>query len=193
MKALSASEAVVAIDGGMLTSEKLVGAGLDRIAARDGTVKAWVHLDRELALKQARAADAAKGGVLRGVPIGVKDIIDTHDMPTGPTRRFEGRPPGDAARVALCRTANAVILGKMTTEFANRHAGPTTTPNVSHSPGGSSSGRRGGGRHVPLAFGTQTGGSRSGPPLIAAAGYRPSAISPASASRCSAIRSIRSA
>jgi amidase len=144
MKPLSATEAVRAIEAGTLTSEKLVQACLDRIAERDPVVKAWVHLDPALALKQARAADQAKGGVLRGVPVGVKDIIDTHDMPTGHNSPiFAGTQPfGDAACVALCRTANAVILGKtVTTEFANRHPGPTTNPhNAAHTPGGSSSG-----------------------------------------------------
>src|SRR3954468_15765969 len=126
MKPLSASEAAKAIEAGTLTSEKLVQSCLDRIAERDPVVKAWVHLDPAYALKQARAADAATSGVLRGVPVGVKDIIDTYDMPTGHNSAiFEGKVPlADAACVALCRTANAVILGKtVTTEFANRHPG----------------------------------------------------------------------
>jgi len=87
MKPLSATDAVKAIEAGTLTSEKLVQASLDRIAERDPVVKAWVHLDPALALAQARAADLAKGGLLRGVPIGGKDIIDTHDMPPATTRR----------------------------------------------------------------------------------------------------------
>ena len=180
MKPLSASEAVAAIEGGTLTSEKYVGACLDRIADREPTVKAWAHLNRELALKQAKAADAAKGGLLRGVPIGVKDIIDTHDMPTGHNSPiFEGTQPfGDAACVALCRSANAVIMGKtVTTEFANRHPGPTTNPhNAAHTPGGSSSGSAAAvaDGHVPLAFGTQTGGSVIRPAAYCGVvGYKP--------------------
>jgi amidase len=180
MKPLSATEAAKAIEGGTLTSEKLVQACLDRIAERDPVVKAWVHLDPALALKQARAADAAKGGVLRGVPIGVKDIIDTHDMPTGHNSAiFEGTQPfGDAACVALCRDANGVILGKtVTTEFANRHPGPTTNPhNAGHTPGGSSSGSAAAvaDGHVPLAFGTQTGGSVIRPAAYCGViGYKP--------------------
>ena len=180
MKPLSASEAVKAIDSGTLTSEALVRSCLDRIAERDGTVKAWVHLDRDLALKQARAADHATGGVLRGVPIGVKDIIDTSDMPTGHNSPiFAGTQPfGDAACVALSRTANAVILGKtVTTEFANRHPGPTTNPhNAAHTPGGSSSGSAAAvaDGHVPLAFGTQTGGSVIRPAAYCGViGYKP--------------------
>jgi amidase len=180
MKPLSASEAVAAIEAGTLTSEKLVRDCLERIAERDPVVKAWVHLHPELAVKQARAADAAKGGLLRGVPVGVKDIIDTYDMPTGHNSPiFQGKVPfGDAACVALCRTANAVIMGKtVTTEFANRHPGRTTNPhNPAHTPGGSSSGSAAAvaDGHVPLAFGTQTGGSVIRPAAYCGViGYKP--------------------
>jgi amidase len=180
MRPLSATEAAKAIDAGTLTSEKFVQACLDRIAERDPVVKAWVHLDPALALQQARAADRATGGVLRGVPIGVKDIIDTHDMPTGHNSAiFAGTQPfGDAACVALCRAANGVILGKtVTTEFANRHPGPTTNPhNAAHTPGGSSSGSAAAvaDGHVPLAFGTQTGGSVIRPAAYCGViGYKP--------------------
>ena len=180
MKPLSATEALAAIEAGTLTSEKLVRDCLDRIAERDATVKAWVHLDPDLALKQAKDADAATGGLLRGIPVGVKDIIDTYDMPTGHNSPiFEGTQPfGDAACVALCRTANAVILGKtVTTEFANRHPGPTTNPhNPAHTPGGSSSGSAAAvaDGHVPLAFGTQTGGSVIRPAAYCGViGYKP--------------------
>ena len=155
-------------------------ACLDRIAEREPAVKAWAYLDPALALAQAKAADAAKGGVLRGVPIGVKDIIDTYDMPTGHNSPiFDGKVPfGDAACVALCRTANAVIMGKtVTTEFANRHPGPTTNPhNAAHTPGGSSSGSAAAvaDGHVPLAFGTQTGGSVIRPAAYCGViGYKP--------------------
>ncbi len=180
MKALSASEAAAAIEAGTLTSEKLVRACLDRIAASEPMVKAWAYLDPDLALAQAKAADMAKGGVLRGIPVGVKDIIDTYDMPTGHNSPiFAGKVPfGDAACVALCRTANAVILGKtVTTEFANRHPGPTTNPhNAAHTPGGSSSGSAAAvaDGHVPLAFGTQTGGSVIRPAAYCGViGYKP--------------------
>ena len=180
MKSLSASEAVAKIEAGTLTSEKLVRACLDRIAEREPAVKAWAFLDPELALAQAKAADATTGGALRGVPVGVKDIIDTHDMPTGHNSPiFQDKVPfGDAACVALCRTANAVILGKtVTTEFANRHPGPTTNPhNAAHTPGGSSSGSAAAvaDGHVPLAFGTQTGGSVIRPAAYCGViGYKP--------------------
>jgi amidase len=180
MKPLSATETVAAIESGKLTAEKLVRTCLERIAEREPEVKAWAFLDPALALAQAKAADAARGGVLRGVPIGVKDIIDTHDMPTGHNSPiFEGKVPfGDAACVALCRTANAVILGKtVTTEFANRHPGATVNPrNPAHTPGGSSSGSAAAvaDGHVPLAFGTQTGGSVIRPAAYCGViGYKP--------------------
>ncbi|MDI1284170.1 MAG: amidase [Reyranella sp.] len=180
MKPLSATEAVAAIEAGTLTSEKLVRDCLDRIAERDGVVKAWAHLDPGKAIAQAQAADATKGGLLRGIPVGIKDIIDTYDMPTGHNSPiFEGKVPfGDAACVALCRTANAVIMGKtVTTEFANRHAGATTNPhNAAHTPGGSSSGSAAAvaDGQVPLAFGTQTGGSVIRPAAYCGViGYKP--------------------
>jgi amidase len=180
MKPLSATDAIAAMETGKLTSEKLVRDCLDRIAEREPTVKAWAFLDPKLAIAQARAADAARGGLLRGIPIGVKDIIDTYDMPTGHNSPiFAGKVPfGDAACVALCRTANGVILGKtVTTEFANRHPGPTTNPhNPGHTPGGSSSGSAAAvaDGHVPLAFGTQTGGSVIRPAAYCGViGYKP--------------------
>lgn len=180
MKPLSATQAVAAIEAGSLTAEKLVRDCLDRISERDPTVKAWAHLDPGKAIDQARAADGARRGVLRGIPIGVKDIIDTHDMPTGHNSPiFAGRTTfGDAACVALCRTANAVIMGKtVTTEFANRHPGPTANPhNPAHTPGGSSSGSAAAvaDGHVPLAFGTQTGGSVIRPAAYCGiVGYKP--------------------
>ena len=180
MKEITALEAVAAIEAGTLTSAKLVRGYLDRIAERDDVVKAWVHLDPDQAIAQAKVADAASGGLLRGIPVGVKDIIDTYDMPTGHNSPiFEGKVPfGDAACVALCRTANAVIMGKtVTTEFANRHAGATTNPhNPAHTPGGSSSGSAAAvaDGHVPLAFGTQTGGSVIRPAAYCGVvGYKP--------------------
>jgi len=180
MKPLSATEAVARIEAGTLTAETLVRDCLERIAEREPVVQAWAFLNAELAIAQAKAADALRGGILRGVPVGVKDIIDTYDMPTGHNSPiFEGKIPfGDAACVALCRTANAVVLGKtVTTEFANRHPGPTTNPhNSGHTPGGSSSGSAAAvaDGHVPLAFGTQTGGSVIRPAAYCGViGYKP--------------------
>lgn len=163
---LSAGEAADAIAAGTLTSEQLVRACLDRIADRDATVRAWAHLDADLALAAARAADrSAPRGPLHGVPVGLKDIIDTYDMPTACNSPIwaNRRPYADSAVAALIRAAGGIILGKtVTTEFANRHPGETRNPlNPAHTPGGSSSGSAAAVAdfQVPLALGTQTSGS----------------------------------
>src|SRR4030095_12306223 len=104
-------------------------------------------------------------GPLHGLRFGVKDIIATHDMPTacGSPIHAGHRPSADAACVALARAAGAVMLGKtVTQEFAVLHPGPTANPrNPAHTPGGSSSGSAAAVADlmVPVAFGTQTGGS----------------------------------
>ncbi len=145
-------------------------ACLDRIAALEPEVQAWAFLDRDRALEQARAADAqrkeGKGiGPLHGVPIGIKDIIDTADMPTEHgSAVFKGRRPyEDAACITALRRAGAVILGKtVTTELATLTPSRTRNPvNLEHTPGGSSSGSAAAvaAGMVPLAVGTQTGGS----------------------------------
>jgi len=163
---LTAHEAATEIAAGRLTSEKLVAACLERISAREPVVKAWAHLDPGLALAQARACDRGPSrGPLHGLPVGVKDIIDTADQPTAcGSPIFAGhRPAADAACVALSRRAGAVILGKtVTTEFAFQTPNKTTNPhNPGFTPGGSSSGSAAGVADgmMPLAFGTQTGGS----------------------------------
>src|SRR4029079_11463741 len=139
--------------------------------AREGAeVKAWAWLDPEQALAQARAVDrAGRTGRLAGVPVGIKDIIDTVDMPTehGSPIYRGNRPFADAACVALIRMAGAVILGKtVTTEFANRFPGATVNPhNPAHTPGGSSSGSAAAGAEfqVPVGLGTQPGSSGTPP------------------------------
>ena len=167
---LTAVDSAKAIRSGRLSSEALVQACLERIAATDGVIKAWAHLDPELALLQAREMDRIRKsghatGALHGVPVGLKDIIDTRFMPTEcGTSAFAGRKPNaDAAIVNRLREAGAVIMGKTkTTEFAYLHPTDTTNPhNASHTPGGSSSGSAAAvaAHHVPLAVGTQTGGS----------------------------------
>jgi Asp-tRNA(Asn)/Glu-tRNA(Gln) amidotransferase A subunit family amidase len=163
---LSASDAVRAIQAGRLTSEALVAACLERIAARDGELAAWVHVAGEAALAQARALDRQPArGPLHGVPVGIKDIFDTADMPTEHNSSiYRGnRPRTDAAAVALLRQAGCIVLGKTATaEFANVHPAATRNPhNPAHTPGGSSSGSAAAvaDRMVPLALGTQTGGS----------------------------------
>jgi Asp-tRNA(Asn)/Glu-tRNA(Gln) amidotransferase A subunit family amidase len=146
-------------------SEALVAACLERIRQRDGEVHAWAHVNPN-ALEQARRLDQeAPRSPLHGVPVGIKDVIDTADMPTeynSPIYRGH-QPKWDAACVALLRRAGCVILGKThTTEFANNNPAPTRNPhNLAHTPGGSSSGSAAAVADgmVPLALGTQTGGS----------------------------------
>jgi Asp-tRNA(Asn)/Glu-tRNA(Gln) amidotransferase A subunit family amidase len=167
---LTAIAAQKQLAAGDISSEQLVKACLDRIAAREPQVKAFAYLDPDGALAQARAADAARKsgrgvGPLNGIPVGIKDIIDTADMPTqNGCDFFRGRQPNeDAACVAALRDAGAVIIGKtVTTEMASTHPGGTTNPhNAGHTPGGSSSGSAAGVADFmfPLALGTQTGGS----------------------------------
>lgn len=167
---LTAAEAARRIASGELLSEELVKSCLARIAAREGEVQAWAHLDPEHALAQARAADDArrsgKGvGPLHGVPVAIKDIIDTADLPTeNGSPIFKGRKPThDAACVAALRNAGAVILGKtVSTELATLTPSHTRNPvNLEHSPGGSSAGSAAAVADfmVPAALGTQTAGS----------------------------------
>ena len=168
--AFSAVEAARKIRDGILTSVDLVKACLARIDQTDGQLKAWAHLNPEHALKQAEELDAIRQagqpmGALHGVPVGLKDIIDTSDFPTERgTPVYTGRQPDhDATLVNHLREAGAVILGKTaTTEFAFLHPTETRNPhNLDYAPGGSSSGSAAAvaAFHVPLAIGTQTGGS----------------------------------
>jgi Asp-tRNA(Asn)/Glu-tRNA(Gln) amidotransferase A subunit family amidase len=163
---LSAREAAARIAAGKLTAAALVESCLERIRAREAEIGAWAYIDADQALAEARARDQAKSsGPLHGIPIGVKDIMDTADMPTGyGSRAYRGfRPAADAACVALARAAGAVILGKtVTTEFAALSPGRTRNPHhPAHTPGGSSSGSAAGVADfmMPVAFGTQTAGS----------------------------------
>jgi len=168
--ALTASEAARLMREGALTSEDLVGSCLERIRQVEPVVQAWTYLDEGSALEQARAADELRrsgryAGALCGVPVGIKDIIDTGDMPTeNGTPLHKGRTPrADASVVARLRAAGAVIMGKtVTTECAYFHPGKTCNPhNPEHTPGGSSSGSAAAvaASMVPLALGTQTNGS----------------------------------
>jgi Asp-tRNA(Asn)/Glu-tRNA(Gln) amidotransferase A subunit family amidase len=154
------------LERGEITSVDIVEACLARIAARDPHVKAWAHIDREAALAQARARDAEpRRSVLHGIPVGIKDIFDTFDMPTtyGSPLYAGHRPASDSAVVGLLRMAGAVILGKcVTTEFASPVPAGTRNPHdLTRSPGVSSSGSAAAVAdfHVPLALGSQTGGS----------------------------------
>jgi Asp-tRNA(Asn)/Glu-tRNA(Gln) amidotransferase A subunit family amidase len=167
---LSASEAARAIAAGALSAEQLVQACLARIREVEPSVQAWQYLDEQHALAQARARDAdrAEGrptGPLHGVPVGIKDIIDTTDMPTedGTVLHAGRRPDRDAAVVAQLRAAGAVILGKtVTTECATYAPGKTRNPHdPTRTPGGSSSGSAAAvaAGMVPLAIGTQSNAS----------------------------------
>jgi len=179
---LTLSEAAAAIAAGRATSTALVRSCLARIALREPTVGAWEHLDPDQALAEARRRDAERPlGPLHGVPLGVKDIIDTFDMPTrcGSPIYRDRRPAWDAAAVALARGAGAVVLGKtVTTEFAYFQPGKTANPrDPRHTPGGSSSGSAAAvaDRMVPAAFGTQTAGSVIRPAAFCGVvGYKPS-------------------
>jgi amidase len=166
LNTLTASEIARATTAGKITCEAVVRDCLARIEAREDIIQAWASIDPELALRQARALDTARErGPLHGVPIGVKDIIDTYDQPTemgSPIYRGY-RPTADAACVGLVRAAGAVILGKtVTCEFAGMTPGNTTNPHdTARTPGGSSSGSGAAvaDHMAPVAFGTQTGGS----------------------------------
>ena len=178
---LAAAAAIAALGSGELTTEALMRACLDRAEQRK-EVKAWTWLDPEQAMAQAREADrAGRPGLLAGLPIGVKDVIDTVDMPTqhGSPIYQGNRPFADAACVALLRMAGATIMGKtVTTEFANRFPGATVHPlNPAHTPGGSSSGSAAAVAdfQVPAGLGTQTGGSTIRPAAFCGViGYKPS-------------------
>ncbi|HEV2301901.1 MAG TPA: amidase [Stellaceae bacterium] len=180
-ESLSLAEAVAALAEGRLSAEALVRASLDRIAA-GAAIKAWTFLDPERALSEARAIDhAGRPGRLKGAPIGVKDVIDTSQLPTehGSPIYRGNRPVADAACVALVRGEGGIMLGKTaTTEFANRFPGPTVNPhNHARTPGGSSSGSAAAVAdfEVPAAFGTQTGGSVIRPAAFCGViGYKPS-------------------
>jgi Asp-tRNA(Asn)/Glu-tRNA(Gln) amidotransferase A subunit family amidase len=178
---LTATEIARQIDSGKLTAEGVIRAHLERIDKRDADVLAWTHLARDAALDRARTLDRGpRQGLLHGVPMGVKDIIDSHDQPTGygsPIYKTH-QPLADAATVALAKGAGAILLGKtVTTEFANRHPGPTRNPHSpGHTPGGSSSGSAAAVAdfQVTLATGTQTGGSVIRPAAFCGVvGYKP--------------------
>ncbi|MEO0633802.1 MAG: amidase family protein [Pseudomonadota bacterium] len=167
---LSAVEAAAHIAAGRLSSEQLVRSCLDRIAETDAAIKAWAHLDAEHALEQAATTDRRRQagyatGPLHGLPVGIKDNIDTADMPTQRgTPIFAGRRTNEDARIVeMLREAGAVIMGKtVTTELAFVHANETRNPHdPARTPGGSSSGSAAAvaAGHVPLAIGTQTNGS----------------------------------
>jgi Asp-tRNA(Asn)/Glu-tRNA(Gln) amidotransferase A subunit family amidase len=167
---LTATEALRLLHKGDLTVEAYAKSLLGHIKERDPVVKAWAYLDPEFVLAQAKKLDqipAEKRGPLHGIAIGVKDVILTKDMPTGYNSDiYKGDPIAlvDAAPIITLRAAGALIFGKTTTtEFASTSdGGPSTNPHdSSRTPGGSSSGSGAavGDYQVPIALGTQTGGS----------------------------------
>lgn len=174
---LSLLAAIQAITDGKITAKQLTQSCLSRIATRDSTVRAWTHLAGEAALT---ATKNIIKGPLHGVPIGVKDLIDTHDMPTGyGSSIYSNYQPGwDATCVTAIRNAGGIILGKtVSTEFAWFGAGKTTNPhNINRTPGGSSSGSAAAVAdfQVPAALGTQTAGSIIRPAsFCGVVGYKP--------------------
>ena len=160
---LAAWAALRRIEAGTLTAESLMEACLARITEREPEVGAFIHLDQDAARTAARTASGT--GPLRGLPVAVKDLIDTADMPTGYGSAIyeDHQPTEDAAVVSRTRSAGGAVIGKtVTTEFAWRRPGKTRNPrNLAHTPGGSSSGSAAAVADfmVPLAFGTQTAGS----------------------------------
>src|SRR5512146_375116 len=167
---LTAAEALALLGDGRMSAEELTAGCLARIRADEPRVQAWAFVDEERALEQARNVDRVRReghamGPLHGLPVGVKDIIDTADMPTedGTVLHAGRRPEHDAAVVERLRSAGAIVLGKtVATELATYAPGKTRNPhNPEHTPGGSSSGSAAAvaAHMVPVALGTQTNGS----------------------------------
>ena len=175
---LTAVQAARRIDAGELTVEALVRACLDRIEEREPEIAAFAHLDREQVLGAAIAHDGS--GAMHGVPVGVKDIVDTVDAPTtyGSPIYRDHWPGTDAVCVDRIHAAGGIVMGKtVTTEFAARYPGPTRNPHdVRHTPGGSSSGSAAAVADcmIPLGIGTQTAGSVIRPAAFCGVyGYKP--------------------
>ena len=178
---LSANDAIRKLATREITAVSLLADCLERIAERESVVRAWTFLDTEGAMQRARALDTQTSmGLLHGLPLAVKDLFDTCDMPScyGSPIYANHRPAADAASVALARAAGAIVVGKtVTTEFATFHPGPTRNPhNPAHTPGGSSSGSAAAVADwmVPIAFGSQTAGSIVRPAAYCGVvGYKP--------------------
>lgn len=181
-QAVSATAARAAMAAGYLTAVAYLEACLERIAASEGAVRAFVAMDIPAARRAAEAADrAGRPGLLGGIPVGVKDVIETAGLMTGHGSPIWAgwRPRADASAVALTRAAGGYVMGKtVTTEFATRHPGATANPwNIGHTPGGSSQGSAAGvaAGFFPVAFGTQTAGSILRPAAYCGVtGYKPS-------------------
>jgi Asp-tRNA(Asn)/Glu-tRNA(Gln) amidotransferase A subunit family amidase len=182
---IGATEAAEQIRAGFINSEDLISDCLKQIERLENQVGAWAHLDADLALQQAKEADKAMQegqplGILHGVPVGIKDIIDTKDMLTedGTVLHRGRQPEEDATVVSRLREAGAIIMGKtVTTELAVFAPGKTKNPHdLSRTPGGSSSGSAAAvaAGMIPLAIGTQTNGSVIRPASFCGVyGYKP--------------------
>ena len=175
---LSAPEVLRRFRDGRLRAPDYAEALIERATAREPVVRAFAWRD-DAALRAAARAPLA--GPLGGLPMGVKDVLDTAGVPTGAgSPAWDGNlPRADAAAVAMARAAGAILAGKtVTTEFATRHPGPTTNPHdVTRTPGGSSQGSAAGvaAGFFPVAFGTQTGGSVIRPAAFCGVvGFKPS-------------------
>jgi Asp-tRNA(Asn)/Glu-tRNA(Gln) amidotransferase A subunit family amidase len=183
---MGAADAACAMRAGALAAEALMAACLSAVDARETELGAWAFLDPDYARGRARHADELRTsgralGPLHGVPVGIKDIIDTEDMPTehGTVLHAGRRPARDAAVVRMLRLAGAVVMGKtVTTELATYAPGKTRNPHdPAHTPGGSSSGSAAAvaAGMVPLAIGTQTNGSVIRPAAFCGVfGFKPS-------------------
>lgn len=182
LESLSASQAVKALSRREIKASSLLLSCLDRIGQKESLIKAWVSLGKESALTQAKTLDkGAVKGILHGLPIGVKDLFDTYDLPTsyGSPIYKDHYPSTDAVSVALLRQAGGIILGKtVTTEFASFKPSQTSNPHdPKHTPGGSSSGSAAAVADfmVPLATGSQTAGSIIRPAsFCGVVGFKPS-------------------
>ena len=179
---LSATQAAKALAQREIKAEDLLNDCLNQIGMREPEVHAWVSFAKVHAQTQARELDRGPiQGILHGLPIGVKDLFDTHDLPTNYGSPIYGNnhPVCDAVSVSLMREAGAIVLGKtVTTEFASFKPGPTHNPrNLDHTPGGSSSGSAAAVADcmVPLATGSQTAASIIRPAsYCGVVGYKPS-------------------
>jgi Asp-tRNA(Asn)/Glu-tRNA(Gln) amidotransferase A subunit family amidase len=184
-QASTLSETMAGLRDGSVSALDVAESCLGRIAEIDAKVEAWTFLDPDHVRAQARALDAARAngrpmGPLHGIPVGVKDIFDTVDMPTedGTVLHAGRKPHHDSFAVSLLRQAGAVIMGKtVTTELALFTPGKTHNPHdPSRTPGGSSSGSAAavGSGMVPLAIGSQTNGSVIRPAAFCGVvGYKP--------------------
>lgn len=182
LESLTATQAIKALSIREIKATDLLLSCLDRIGQKESLVRAWTSLGKENALSRAKQLDkGAFQGILHGLPIGVKDLYDTYDLPTsyGSPIYANHYPVADAVSVALMRQAGGIILGKtVTTEFAAFKSGVTTNPHhPKHTPGGSSSGSAAAVADfmVPLATGSQTAGSIIRPAsFCGVVGFKPS-------------------